>query len=212
MSAPKLPALPADGSYIELTSYGETLPDVRVVHAADAGITLSLALAHVPPAGSPVTVRWAAATRGRYALTADVVSVDGNRVDIRFTGEPSIEQGRHYVRGGGGEPVVLVRPGHEEAVGRVHDLSERSMRAHFTDVEVHPGHEFELRVELGPDILALAATAAKVSSMRQQVPRRGPLSVEMVALLTDVPEHEARLIRRYVLRHQLLTRARGVTP
>ena len=203
-------SLPADGSYIEMTSYGETLPDVRVVHAEDGGITLSLALAHVPPAGSSVTVRWAAAPRGRYALSADVVNVDGNRVDITFTGEPAIEQSRNYVRGGGGEPVVLVRPGHDDAIGWIHDLSERSVRAHFTDVEVHPGHDFELRFQLGPEILALPAKATKVSSMRQQVPFRGPLSVEMVALLTGIPEQDAKVIRRYVLRHQMISRSRGI--
>jgi hypothetical protein len=44
--------------------------------------------------------------------------------------------------------------------------------------------------------------------MRQQVPRRGPLSVEMVALFT-ADEQQAKLVRRYILRHQLLARARG---
>jgi hypothetical protein len=201
--------LPADGSYIEMTAYGETLPDVRVVQTAGTVITLSLALADVPPAGTTVTVRWAAATRGRYALSANVVAIEGNRVEVRFAGEPAIEQSRHFVRGGGGEPIVLLRPGHEDAMGFVHDLSERSVRAHFTDIEVHPGHHILLRLQLGEDIVEFPATATKVNSLRQQVPRRGPLSVEMVAVFDSPAEPHARAVRRYIMRHQLLSRARG---
>jgi hypothetical protein len=203
--------LPADGSYIEMTAYGETLSDVRVVHTAGTVITLSLALADVPPAGTTVTVRWAAATRGRYALSADVVATDGNRVEIRYAGEPAIEQSRHFVRGGGGEPIILVRQGHDDAVGFVHDVSEGSVRAHFTDVDVRPGHQMLLRVQLGGEIVEFPATATKVSSLRQQVPRRGPLSVEIVAVFDSPDEHQARAIRRYIMRHQLLARARGAS-
>jgi hypothetical protein len=201
--------LPADGSYIEMTSYGETLPDVRVVHVSDTVITLSLAVADVPPAGSTVTVRWAAAPRGRYALSASVVGVDGNRVDIRFAGEPAIEQSRSFVRGGGGEPIQLIRPGHDDAMGWVHDISERSVRAHFSDIELHPGHEMTLRVQLDNEVVEFAATATKVNSLRQQVPKRGPLSVEMVAIFTSKNEQQAKIVRRHVLRHQLLSRGRG---
>jgi 3D (Asp-Asp-Asp) domain-containing protein len=204
--------LPADGSYIEMTSYGETLPDVRVVHAQGTVLTLSLALADVPPPGTSVTVRWAAAPRGRYALSADVVGIDGNRVDIRFAGEPAIEQARNFVRGGGGEPIALLRPGKEDAVGWVHDLSERAVRAHFSDIEIRPGHTMMIRVQLGDDIVEFPATAAKVSSMRQQVPRRGPLSVEMVAIFEAKDDHQAKIVRRYLMRQQLIARSRGVLP
>src|SRR4051812_13510142 len=86
--------LPPDGSFIEMTSYGESLPEVRVLHAAGSAITLSLALAHVPPANSTVELRWAAATRGRYAQEGYVVAVDGNRVQVRFTGQPAVLQSR----------------------------------------------------------------------------------------------------------------------
>lgn len=201
--------LPSDGSYIEMTASGETLPDVRVVHTSDTVLTLSLALADVPPTGTTVTVRWGAAPRGRYALAADVLSVEGNRFDIRIAGEPAIEQARDYVRGGGGEPIVLVRDGHEDARGFVHDLSERAVRAHFTDIELRPGHEFLLRIQLDDVVIEFPAKAMKVSSMRQQIPRRGPLSVEMVAGLDGKDDRQAMLIRRYIMRHQMVARARG---
>jgi hypothetical protein len=203
------PTLPPDGSYIEMTSDGEKLSDVRVVHAAGPVITLSLALADVPAEKSAVELRWAAPPRGRFAQLGHVVSVDGNRVEVRFTGEPTVLQNRRYVRGGGGEPVVLSRPRHEDARGMVHDMSERAIRAHFTDIEVYPGNEMELQIHVGEEVVAFPARALKVSSMRQQVPVRGPLSVEMVAVFEDQHESQATIIRRYIMRNQLMARQRG---
>ncbi len=204
MSAPQLPP---DGSYIEMTAYGETLPEVRVVHAEGTVFTLSLALTDVPPAGSTVTVRWAAAPRGRYASSADVVAVDGNRVEVRVEGEPAIVQARNFVRGGGGEPVVLVPADQEAATGFLHDISERSIRAHFTDVEIREGQEIRLRIQLGEEVVEFRATVTKVSSMRQQIPRRGPMSVELVAVFESKDEQQAKVIRRYVMRQQLMARS-----
>jgi hypothetical protein len=212
MSTPRLPALPAppafpaDGSHVEMTSSGETVPDARVVHATEEMITLSLTLADVPPAGSSVTLRWAAAPRGRYTLTADVIAADGSRVDLRFAGEPTVVQARGFVRGGGGEPIEMERSGEVEALGFVHDLSERAVRAHFTDVRVRPGDELVLRLQLGEEVAEFPARAFKVSSMRQQVPRRGPLSVEMVAVFEGRDDMPAKQVRRYIMRQQLLAR------
>jgi hypothetical protein len=201
--------LPPDGSFIEMTSYGETLPGVRVVHASGTVITLSLALAHVPPANSAVELRWAAAPRGRYAQQGHVIAVDGNRVEVRFTGSPSVLQSRSYGRGGGGEAIVMIRPDREPAEGLVHDMSERAVRAHFTDIELESGEEMVLRILLGDEEVAFPATAMKVSSMRQQVPVSGPLSVEMVAIFDDQDDAQATIIRRYIMRHQRLARQRG---
>jgi hypothetical protein len=201
--------LPADGSYIEMTSYGETLPEVRVVQASGTAITLSLATANLPPANSAVELRWSAAPRGRYALAGNVVAAEGNRVEVRFHNEPVILQSRHYVRGGGGEAITLIRPEQDDAQGRVHDLSERAVRAGFTDVELHPGDEMLLRIQVGEDLVVFPASATKVSSMRQQVPRRGPLSVEMVAVFDAQDDHQAKIIRRYIMRNQMTARQRG---
>jgi hypothetical protein len=203
------PMLPADGSYIELTSSGETVPDVRVVHAGEEVITLSLALTDIPPQGSSVTIRWAAAPRGRYAVPANVTDVEGDRFDVRFAGEPSIVQARDYVRGGGGELILMERDSEEDAVGFVHDLSERAVRAHFTDVTVRPGDDMTLKIQLTDEVASFPARAFKVSSMRQQVPRRGPLSVEMVAVFEAPDDHTAKMIRRYILKQQLLSRTRA---
>jgi hypothetical protein len=203
--------LPPDGSFIEMTSYGETLPEVRVVHASGTVITLSLAMAQVPPAHSTVELRWAAAPRGRYAQEGYVIGVDGNRVEIRFTGRPAVLQSRSFVRGGGGEPVVMSRQEHPDAIGSVHDMSERAVRAHFTDIDLEAGEEMTLAIQIGDEMVAFPATALKVSSMRQQVPVRGPVSVEMVALFADQDEAQARIIRRYIMQHQLQARNRGAS-
>ncbi|WIM97261.1 hypothetical protein ACTOB_000767 [Actinoplanes oblitus] len=198
---------PEDGSHIEMEAGGECHSGVRVVAASAAAVTVSLPRADVPATGATVTLRWAAAPRGRFEVSAAVAAVDENRAELRFIGEPQINQNRLYVRGGGGEPIVMTRPELPEAIGWVHDISERSVRAHFTDVEVRPGHEVSLRTQLGPDVIELPATVTKASAMRQQVPVRGPLSVEMVALY-DPEEWQAKIIRRYVMRYQLQMRAR----
>jgi hypothetical protein len=205
----KTRTLPADGSYIEMTAYGETLSDVRVVHADGSDVTLSLALTDVPQPGTTVTLRWAAAPRGRYAQDAAVVGTDGNRVDIRFSGEPSLVQARSFVRGGGGEMIMMVRPDEETATGFVHDLSERAVRAHFTDITLRPGAAMLLRIRLDEEMVEFPATAFKVSSVRQQLPKRGPLSVEMVAVFDVEDDRAAKIVRKYIMRQQLMSRARG---
>jgi hypothetical protein len=199
--------LPDAGALVEMTASGDPLRGVRVVHAEDSVVTLSLALAAVPPVGADVTLRWPAGARGRYAQEALVVGVDENRVDVQATGPGRIEQQRNFVRGGGGEQVLLLRAGEPDTLGWIRDISEQSVRAHFADVPLHEGDEFRLRIELGPDVIEMDATAAKVASLRQNVPQRGPMSVEVVALLA-ADETLAQTIRRYVLRQQLLTRAR----
>jgi hypothetical protein len=199
--------LPEAGTLVEMTASGDPVRGVRVVHAEDDVVTLSLALAAVPPVGAGVTLRWPAGARGRYAQEALIVGVDENRVDIRADGPARIEQQRNFVRGGGGEQVLLLRAGEADKLGWVRDISEQSVRAHFADVALHEGAEFRLRILLDPDVVELDATAAKVASLRQAVPQRGPMSLEVVALL-KADETQAQTIRRYVLRQQLLTRAR----
>src|SRR5689334_9323008 len=105
--------LPPDGSYIEMTSYGETVPEVRVVQSSGTRLTLSMALAYVPPAQSSVELRWAVPPRGRMSQPGHVISVDGNRVEVRTSGRPTVLQSRSYVRGGGGEAITMIRAGRE---------------------------------------------------------------------------------------------------
>jgi hypothetical protein len=184
---------------------------VRIVRTTGDIMLLSMALDHVPPSESTIELRWPIPPRGRCCQKAKVISTDGNRAEVRFLGKPSMLQARRYVRGGGGEPIVLVREEHDDVPGVVHDMSERAVRAHFTGVEVRPGEEMLLRIRVGEQQVEFPATALKVNSMRQQVPKKGPLSVEMVAVFEDDDEDQAVIIRRYIMRHQMEERNRGLT-
>jgi hypothetical protein len=168
---------PESGTFVELTAAAEPVGGVRVVRAEGAVITLSLPLAAVPDEGAAVTLRWPA------------------------------EQHRNYVRGGGGEPVLLRRAGQEDAYGFIRDIGEQGVRAHFAGLDVQDGEELKLLVELGNDIVELKAVAVKVATLRQQVPP-GPTSVELVAVFLP-DETQARVIRRYVMHQQLLSRSRA---
>ena len=201
-------ALPRSGTLVEMTA-GELPPmcGVRVVDAGTDLITLSVAPAQVPAAGAIVVLRWPAGVRGRYVLEAVVVEAGESRFGVRAGRAPEIEQHRNFVRGGGGEHVLLRRPGKVDALGWIRDLSEQGVRAHFADVEVHPGDEIRLRIQLEDELVDMPAEVVKVGSLRQSIPQRGPMSVEVVAVLSG-DEHQAQQIRRYVMRQQLLTRTR----
>jgi hypothetical protein len=157
--------------------------------------------------GAEVTLRWSAAPRGRYALACSVTSIDENRLRVQALAEPLVEQQRHFVRGGGGEQVIMQRAGFPDANGWIRDISEHSMRAHFEGTNVRDGEELRLRIELGSEMIDVAATSSKVAALPQQVPP-GPMSVELVAIFV-ADEAQARVIRRYVLRQQLLSRSRA---
>jgi len=199
--------LPDAGSYVEMTASDEQAARVRVVHAEGKGLTLSAPLVAVPVVGADVTLRWSAAPRGRYALTCAVLAVAENRLQVEARGEPLVEQQRHFVRGGGGEQVIMRRAGFPDANGWIRDISEHSMRAHFEDTNVRDDEDLQLRIELGSEIIDVGATASKVERLAQQVPP-GPMSVELVAIF-NVTEAQARVIRRYVMRQQLLSRTRA---
>jgi hypothetical protein len=185
-----------------MTAYGETVPEVRVVRTAGAVITLSLALAHVPPKDSDVRLLWSAAPRGRVAREGHVRSVDGNRVEVYFTSQPVMLQSRHYVRGGGGEPVTMFRPDEDDAVGTVQDMSERAIRAQFIGVKVRADDKIQLAVQIDDGLLEVVATPLKVNS--------GPRAVDLVALFEPDDELQAQRIRQYIMRHQLIARQRGL--
>jgi hypothetical protein len=199
--------LPDAGSYVEMTSSDEQADRVRVVHAEGRALTLSAPLVAVPQVGAAVTLRWSAAPRGRYALTCAVLQVEENRLEVEARADPQVEQQRHFVRGGGGEQVLMRRAGFPDTNGWIRDISEHSMRAHFEGTNVRDDEELMLRIELGSEVVEVAARASKVAALPQQVPP-GPMSVELVAIFA-ADEAQARVIRRYVMRQQLLSRTRA---
>jgi hypothetical protein len=199
--------LPESGTIVELTTAGDPVGGVRVIRTEGQTIILSMPLASVPELGSIATLRWSAGARGRYALIVNVTAVDDTRVDVEQAGNPQLEQFRHFVRGGGGEPILLRMAGHEDAYGWIRDVSEQGVRAHFAGLEVEENDEFTVLIELGRDIIELKAAAVKVAKLRQQVPP-GPISVELVAIFLP-DERQAGTIRRYVMHQQMLNRSRA---
>lgn len=199
--------IPESGAIVELTTAGDPISGVRVIRTEGELIVLSMPLAAVPGEGSVATLRWSAGARGRYALIVNVLAVDDTRVDVRPAGALQLEQFRNFVRGGGGEPILLRTEGHEDAYGWIRDISEQGVRAHFAGLELRENDEFTVLIELGRDIIELKAAAVKVARLRQQVPP-GPMSVEVVAIFLP-DEKQARIIRRYVMHQQLLSRTRA---
>jgi hypothetical protein len=199
--------LPESGTIVELTTAGDPVGGVRVIRTEGQTIILSMPLASVPELGSIATLRWSAGARGRYALIVNVTAVDDTRVDVEQSGNLQLEQFRHFVRGGGGEPILLRMAGHEDAYGWIRDVSEQGVRAHFAGLEVEENDEFTVLIELGRDIIELKAAAVKVAKLRQQVPP-GPISVELVAIFLP-DERQAGTIRRYVMHQQMLNRSRA---
>ena len=199
--------LPESGTIVELTAADDPVGGVRVVRAEGTVITLSLPLAAVPDQGAAVTLRWPAGARGRYVLSVNVLAVDENRIDVEPAGEAHVEQQRNFVRGGGGEQILLRRPGQDDTYGWIRDIGEQGVRAHFAGLDIQEGDEIRVVVQLGNNVVDLNAVAVKVAKLRQQVPP-GPMSVEVVA--TFLPdETQARVIRRYVMHLQLLNRSRA---
>jgi hypothetical protein len=202
------PAVPALSTLVEMTGSDGPVPGVRVDAVQGPVLTLSPPNgAHSPAVGERLVLRWSAGVRGRYALAGTVLETTaGDRLTVRTEAEAEIEQQRNFVRGGGGEPIRMRRPastGSAEYAGWIRDISERGVRAHFAEAAVRDGDPLCLRIQLDADVIDVTGTALKVSAL----PSAEDMRVEVVAVI-DTDEAQAQIIRRYVLRHQLLTRVR----
>lgn len=208
--------LPMASMLVEMTVSGVTLCGVRVDRVRDAELILSLPEGTDPDTrptiGDRVTLRWPAGSRGRWAVRATVVPApDDRRVGVTVQEAPELEQQRQYVRGGGGERIRLIRPGdddNEPAVfsGWVQDLSERGARAHFADVRVRDGDQLRGQVELDDGTVDVSATVIRIRVLPD---KEGAYLMRLeVVVVFDIEEQQARTIRRYVFRQQLLARAR----
>jgi hypothetical protein len=206
--------LPMVRMLVELTASGVPVPGVRVDRVRDTELVLSLPDGTDPDTrpriGDRVILRWPAGSRGRYAVTATVVPPpDDHRVGVSVQDVPELEQQREYVRGGGGERIRLLQH-HDEGTavfaGWVQDLSERGARAHFSDVRVRVGDTVWGQIELDTETVDVMGTVLRLELLPDNVGAY-LMRVEVVVVF-DVAEQQARTIRRYVFRQQLLARAR----
>ncbi len=191
---------------------GEAYPS-RVEDRQGDRITIAappdLLVADVAEIGRSVTLRWPAGPRGRYYAPAEIVEVHRAHVttwDVKINGPLGIEQNRRYVRGGGGEPIRIQRtltPEDPVADGRVDDLSERSVRGRVGKCDVKAGDPVTTRIVLDDDVVEVSGTVLRVIDQPEQK--------AAVVVVFEPDEHQATVIRRYVLRQQLLARARGAS-
>jgi hypothetical protein len=186
---------------LTLTTADGATVRARVERFQDGLLSLRISAAAPPAAtGDAVTLRWPAGTRGRYTVAGTVRETTGARLGIAVTGEPTIEQVRRFVRGGGGEKI-WVRPtdSAESVGGYAHDIGEQGLRAHLDDRKFWPGQNVVLLIELDDDIVEMAA-AVLASRADDEVD---------VVFTFEPDEPEAQAIRRHVLRRQMLARKRS---
>lgn len=204
--------MPAIHTVVEMTSSGEPIPGVRIcgVRGTTLDVTLPAAAPGRTAVGSPVTLHWAAGPRGRWAMDGTVAEAPtDDRLAIETHGDPVIEQDRRFVRGGGGERIWLRPVGaeqSEETAGWIRDVSERSVRAHFTEQPTGVGVQVRLRIGLDGGIIEVTGTVEKLSEAADVDPSM-PRRTEVVAVF-DADEVQAQLIRRHVLHQQMLARTR----
>jgi hypothetical protein len=176
----------------------------RVEFAQDDLLILRMPDGELPPVGREVTLRWPAGPRGRYALAGTVAKAmpphggTPGRLVLTIVGEPVLEQLRRFVRGGGGEPAKLTRPGHTTVEGRLRDISEQGLRGVFPGIQTMRGERVTIQAQLETDLIRVTGTVLKLVDGRPH-----EIVVEF-----DPGEPQARVIRRYVLRQQMLARAR----
>jgi hypothetical protein len=204
--------LPKVNTLVEVAVLGGERYGSRVEDGHGTRLTvaapLNLLVSDIPATGTPVTVRWAGGARGRFSAPMRIAETRSGGMALwilEVTGPVQVEQNRRFVRGGGGEPIHLERrgdtPGPGPVRGRIIDLSERSVRGRFKDIEIQVGDEAGVRLVLDEEMLDMSGSILRV------VYEPGEDATDVVAVY-EPGEVQATAIRRYVLRQQMLDRAR----
>jgi hypothetical protein len=204
--------LPRVNTLIEVAVLGGESYTSRVEDEAGARITvaapLDLLVSDMPEVGARVTIGWTVQGRGRYAVPAKIVDTLRGAVSVwvvEITGPVELQQNRQFVRGGGGEAIHLERTGPTPAEGpvqgRVIDISERSVRGRFAEIEIKAGDSAAVRMVLDDEVVTFSGSVLRVY---EQPDGSG---TDVVAVY-EADEAQAKVIRRYVLRQQMLARAR----
>jgi hypothetical protein len=203
--------VPGINALIELAVFGGEAYASRVEDLNGRRLTvaapLNLLISDLPEIGRKVTLRWPAGPRGRYAAPATIAEIHQDRIatwDIDVTGPPEIEQNRRYVRGGGGEPMCLRRtlsPDDPAVDAWVVDVSERSVRGRFTDLKIKAGDPVTVRMTLDDEMVDVTGSVLRVIDQPEE-------KVADVVVVYEPDEQQATVVRRYVLRLQMLARAR----
>jgi hypothetical protein len=202
---------PEVNTLIELAVLGGENYASRVENQQGERITvaapLDLLVADVPQVGRAVTLKWPVGGRGQCSATGQIVEVHRGHVatwEVKVTGQFRIEQQRRFVRGAGGEPIRLRRTLTDDdpvVEGRVIDLSERSVRCRVSGLDIKAGDPVDSWIALDDDVIEVSGSVLRVVDKPDD-------KAHGVVIVFEPGEAQATVIRRYVLRQQLLARAR----
>lgn len=172
--------------------------------------------AEPPELGTLVMVGWGAGARGRYIMdtrlrsTARVEGVPIRCWTLSIEAEPELHQRRRFVRAGGGEPV-RVRARERDAVlsGSAIDVSEGGVRVRFRITDATPGDDRWPRLADGEAVTAVIQLDDDMldadGNVLRTIEDAESKTVDMIVTL-DLSERQAELVRRYVMRQQILAR------
>lgn len=162
----------------------------------------------VPDADAVLEIAWIA-NRGRYVMRVTMVGRTREqppRWFVRASGRPRLKSRRRYVRGGGGEPILIATTERDPAgswSGRVIDVSEGGVRCRIEQTDLVPSEPVTVRIELpdGPVVLT-----GSVLALREPM-EPDAKGVDVVAVY-EAPRVEGDRLRRHVLAWELAERRR----
>jgi hypothetical protein len=143
---------------------------------------------------------------GRVAAPARLTGVTDDHApcwEVQVLGDARRQTRRGYVRGGGGEPILMRRDDSVPPVeGVVIDIGEGSVRARLRLCDFEAGDSVDLSVELGRDRAELAGQVLDIRHLKET----GHFDL-IVAF--EATETLRRVIRGYILRRELEERRRA---
>lgn len=156
-----------------------------------------------PEIGSTVDLCWTG-PRGQYRALVRLLELHREHVrrwTVELAGPVQLAQRRRYVRAGAaGEPVTIrVNETEVSVTGRAVDLSEGGMRCWVTEGEVAAGQQVTVTIGLDDNQLSVNGEVLRV------LERRTGKGLDVV-IVFDLAEAAADVVRRYVMRAQLLAR------
>jgi hypothetical protein len=201
-----LSGLPAINSLVDVSlASGATYPSrIEGVTGDLLQVAAPLdAIRSVQP-GAALEVAWLR-DGGRVAAPAQLTNVTDDHSpcwELRVLGDARRQTRRGYVRGGGGESVLMGRADAESSVeGVVIDIGEASVRARLRMCDFQPGDDVDVSVDLNGDLAAVTGSVLDVRQLKET----GHFDI-IVAF--EPTEALRRVIRGYVLRRQLEERRR----
>jgi hypothetical protein len=156
----------------------------------------------IPKKGSSLEIAWVTEQR-RHAVDMRLKNLSDEqppRWDLEVIGSVRLQTRRNYVRGGGGEGIVVAK-NQETVTGKVVDISEGGVRLRVREDSFDQDERVEVQLALDNETLALPGTVLFV--------RRHPETDSFDVIITyQTDEALGRAIRGYVLRREMEERRR----